>query len=1102
MSEEALKEYVGARTAQLQKNEARKMRTLVNQARGDIHRSGNRWPFELTQNAHDPGPRSSLSEVNIALSFDGTTVIYEHDGKPFSMQDLAALQSGGSSKDFDSRITTGRFGTGFLLTHALAYQIKFEGILEAKTGFEKVLLNLDRSGDEDKIYENTMACNAAIRQAESIPALDGQKTARFQYATDNPDAAKMGLATFSKVLPHLYGTCGHLGRVDLTTADGHQQSFSPSQPTEQATDGVHIWGREVQVTENGSVPKILKILRIRKSPDSVASLVIVLEQVESSWRVALPADDFPRLFCRFPIRTSEFLPVNVVIDGRFDLTIERDSIQMQDPDKAQIAEALALLPVLLPYTLQNQWFGGYKLARVGMPAQAFGNQLPDDLKGWWKSTLASVANNLAKLPIVQTADGDYKKIAEPAPIADFVVPRFDLNQKDDELSFAAVWQSASDTMDALPPALEIASDWTLITREWNSLGVRSERLFLTNIADLARGDAKKLSDLKTKVPALIWLSSFLNLVGQIAAKHNCTNILANLLPDQNNSLKSPSALKRDDGVAEELKRISAAIKLDVRGQLLSNELLAHAKQTELPHLKSLLDAHIPQSLTNHSVIEECINELAKQLPDSKPIPPEKQVYREASIDLLHFLWTIHGVKAADFAQKCPLIASDGSAVRWGPQRKAMAPVSHWHKDVQPFAKVYKTDRILADDYLTRLEGKTILVEALAAWDMAYLDPLVLDTPKDLKDARLKAIISSGASDGVVVSNSLFSQIALLPTELIQRCQGDVSLAKLLFGLVLNYVARHDTAWETPKLITARHNGGDIQVGVTPSLWLADLKTRAWVPTPGESGLSQVMANAGNLVPLLDPVWLEGNDAGIKLLARFFGFKELELRLLATEPNDDLRKQLESGLSMLVQTLGADATQYTELASALEEKKRRDEEKQRNRKFGFAVQDAIKKCLELQNLNLQLVDCGYDYDVYLEKEEPIDSATLSLKLADYLLEVKATTTGEVRLSPRQAETASVSSDRFILCVVDLRGITHERMEADWTAADVEPRTKFVLGVGKLAIQPHTLVEAAKGCDVGIRNENALRYGVPVNIWEAGISTSEWIAHIADKTSENK
>ncbi len=48
---------------------------------------------------------------------------------------------------------------------------------------------------------------------------------------------------------------------------------------------------------------------------------------------------------------------------------------------------------------------------------------------------------------------------------------------------------------------------------------------------------------------------------------------------------------------------------------------------------------------------------------------------------------------------------------------------------QPFAKVYKAERILADDYLTRFGGNSILVEALAAWDMAYRDPLGLDTPK-------------------------------------------------------------------------------------------------------------------------------------------------------------------------------------------------------------------------------------------------------------------------------------------------------------------------------------------------------------------------------------
>src|SRR5882672_8732900 len=123
MSKAALTEFEKITTVQLQKNEARRMRTLVNQARGDIHCSGARWPFELTQNAHDPGPRPGQSSVNIRLAFDGEKLTYQHDGKPFTMQDLAALLSGGSSKEFESKETTGRFGTGFLLTHVLSHQI-------------------------------------------------------------------------------------------------------------------------------------------------------------------------------------------------------------------------------------------------------------------------------------------------------------------------------------------------------------------------------------------------------------------------------------------------------------------------------------------------------------------------------------------------------------------------------------------------------------------------------------------------------------------------------------------------------------------------------------------------------------------------------------------------------------------------------------------------------------------------------------------------------------------------------------------------------------------------------------------------------------------
>ncbi len=61
---------------------------------------------------------------------------FEHDGAAFSSQELAALLSGGSSKELDSEHTTGRFGTGFLVTHVLAEETRVVGLLRVKGGYE------------------------------------------------------------------------------------------------------------------------------------------------------------------------------------------------------------------------------------------------------------------------------------------------------------------------------------------------------------------------------------------------------------------------------------------------------------------------------------------------------------------------------------------------------------------------------------------------------------------------------------------------------------------------------------------------------------------------------------------------------------------------------------------------------------------------------------------------------------------------------------------------------------------------------------------------------------------------------------------------------
>jgi hypothetical protein len=263
-----------------------------------------------------------------------------------------------------------------------------------------------------------------------------------------------------------------------------------------------------------------------------------------------------------------------------------------------------------------------------------------------------------------------------------------------------------------------------------------------------------------------------------------------------------------------------------------------------------------------------------------------------------------------------------------------------------------------------------------------------------------------------------------------------------------------------------------------------------VPARSDQGTQNVLATSGNLRELLNPAWLANNDPGVRLLTTFFGFNELELRLLATAPSPEIRHRLETGLAKLVEAVGSDPADYTKLTTAYEVYRQRQKEKERNRKFGLAVQAAIQHYLKANVIHTELIDCGYDYDVYVDLPS-LDAGSHEFKFADYMLEVKATTTGEVRLTPAQAVKASEDPDHFILCVVDLRGITLEEMEADWTASQVEPKTKIVAGIGLLTNRTRDLVTQAKQSQVGIRNDTALRYGVSTEIWQAGLPIAEWV-----------
>jgi hypothetical protein len=128
---------------------------------------------------------------------------------------------------------------------------------------------------------------------------------------------------------------------------------------------------------------------------------------------------------------------------------------------------------------------------------------------------------------------------------------------------------------------------------------------------------------------------------------------------------------------------------------------------------------------------------------------------------------------------------------------------------------------------------------------------------------------------------------------------------------------------------------------------------------------------------------------------------------------------------------------------------------------------------------------------------LEDAATKIEVGPYLLEIKATTKGQARLTPTQAETASEESSRYVLCVVDLRDLSEDELDGEWTADQIEELAKVSSDIGNKVKETCKLVEIARTNSVAIRNDAALRYEVPMSIWETGRSINEWVEMIRTK-----
>ena len=1099
MSDDALRACEEAEKQQLAAIQARKIRVQVHLARQSPDDSGRRWPFELLQNAVDPGPRRGRTSVSVELRCDPAKVVFKHDGKPFEPRELMALLSGGSSKDYDSGETTGRFGTGFLVTHVLAEEVRMQGLLSPDGwSHEHFKLTLDRAGDENRILRDIAASKRGISDARPVQDIDTVPTAHFEYPygeTGIEAAVGSGLLELRRALPFLYATRPTLGRVELSVPDGAIEVWDPSEPAAGlAVEGGFVEFRSIIV--DGSERRELSVHRFTSGGGS-ASAIVLVEQTAEGQTVCCPEPDAPRIFRDYPLRSSGFLPVRFVLDGKFEVEQERNALLMSDIDKPLLQEALAAGVVAARYATEQGWNGAHWLAETRSPVGGFRRENAAETN-WWAEQLRTFAERLAVLPMVKCEKQMRPAIATASDVgpATFVVPRL-RGSTNDETTLERLLPLAEAAMDFNPPIAEVAADWTRIAEGWSSLGVKVALTCVNDVAEHVR--ATTVDDLKVEDHAMDWLASFIDIVGECwrtSGGRVQLSVLEGLMPNQNGRLCSPDELKRDYGVSERIKDICADLGFEVRRHLLSGHLQEAAGRLGLQDLQTVLERSIVKEAHEDGVIEEAIKRMGDLLPEAETCERLPTRPRRACVQLLDHLWRTKQAEALPLARQVPLLASDQRGMRWGPRRLFMAPVCAWPVSAQPFAAAYPPDRVLDGMYAgSDAEGIPDVCRPLAEWGIAFTDPVTRGR-FELTDRRLEVLAPGVDTRGSRFPPTEMSQIALLSPDLINRAESDIARAADLFGLVLCHVATNDVAWKQVQTVEGRTRDGDeTNLCIPSAVWLADLKVRSWVPVAvqGEDGTEEVQkmnASAATLERLLESPWLEDNDDAIRLLSKWFGFDQLNLRLLGMAKEPSSQQELRNSLAALVDAVGADPQVYLGLAQDVQDRERLRRDVDQCRRLGLAVQEIIGQALEERNLDVKLVDKGFDFEV-----DVFEDTSTKLELGPYLVEVKATRTGQARLTPLQAATATEEQARYVLCVVDLRGASPDDLDGGGLDAQrIEALAKMVPDVGPHVAQAYSSVTSARQAVVPIRNEGALRYEVPPGVWEAGASISDWVQRI--------
>ncbi len=399
-----------------------------------------RWIWELLQNAKDC---SFPKGVDIKIKLTPEYIEFSHNGKPFNQNDLISLLTKDSSKTpnfsdddkfsffkkaiISEELTeqeieeylnkTGKFGTGFMTTYLLSYNIELETIYaDDKKNYSKLEINLDR--EADNLFDMEKKVNASFEVLDVIENLNSSDYiigfeerkyfTKFKYKFNGKESAhRIALKGINNLQNSVYYTLAFVDSIKSIEIDNDGQITSYEKKSDNLREGINI----IEILENEKSVKIV----VASSKNNIVQVAIPIS-VQENGTISLEFidDNISTQFLSFPLISDIKFDFPVIINSPlFNPTEPRDSLIIQSNEDLQendiaikkaklnksiYEQGVELYLSILSHGIEKDWKNIELLAKTNTPKNVD--------KEWFRDIQRKIRTTILESEIVKPSKGN------------------------------------------------------------------------------------------------------------------------------------------------------------------------------------------------------------------------------------------------------------------------------------------------------------------------------------------------------------------------------------------------------------------------------------------------------------------------------------------------------------------------------------------------------------------------------------------------------------------------------------------------------------------------------------------------------------------------